>query len=447
MHGLATVSGAMFVGPYILRAAEVGKDKLRMANVGTGGRAGAHMGVGDITVAYCDVDKKRWPKKSARNEAAQGYTDYRQMLEKHEKEIDAVTVGTPDHNHFPASMLAIKMGKHVYCEKPLTWSVAEARALAEATAAKKVATQMGNQGHSNEGNRLTVEWIRAGAIGDVKEIHTWTNRPVWPQGIAQRPASKPVPEGLDWECWIGPAPYRDYHDGLHDFKWRGWFDFGCGAVGDMGCHTWDCVFWAMDPDYPSMVELMKIEGRNKETFPTKCYFKWTFPAKGTRAAFDAFWYEGGMKPAVPEEMVNDPYYKDKKNPNKPIGLPGSGTLFIGTKGKLLVQGDYGDSPRLIPEPAMQAFKRPEKTIPRVTEGHHGNWILACRGEKPWNYPGSNFATYAGPLTEVMLLGAISQRIGEEGFKIECDPVARTVKTKEALQYVTREYRKGWNFMA
>ncbi len=314
-------------------------------------------------------------------------------------------------------MMAIKMGKHVYCEKPLTWSVNEARALAVATEQKKVATQMGNQGHSNEGNRLVVEWIRAGAVGDVKEVHTWTNRPIWPQGIENRPPTEPVPETLDWDSWIGPAPFREFHKGLHGFAWRGWFDFGCGAIGDMGCHTWDCVFWAMDPDYPTSVELIKIVGKTKETWPKQSITKWEYPAKGSRPAFAAFWYEGGLKPPVPEEILNDPTRTKKQ-------LPGSASLFIGTKGKMLVEGDYGESPRIIPEAAMKEFKRPEKTIPRSPHGHHGDWIAACRGEKPWDFPGSNFAKYAGPLTENMLLGGIAIKIGEEGYKFQCDPVAQ-----------------------
>ncbi len=438
MQGVGTVAGAMFAGPYLLRAADVGK-KLNIAFVGTGGQAGAHIGLAktENCVAYCDVDKGRWDAIAKMAPNAKSYTDYRKMLDAHEKEIDAVIVTTPDHNHAPASIRAILAGKHCHTEKPLTWSVHEARALAEATAKMKVATQMGNMGHANEGNRLVVEWVRSGLLGDIKEVHTWTNRPIWPQGVAKRPPTKPVPANLDWDSWIGPAPFREYHDGLHSFAWRGWFDFGCGAVGDMGCHTWDCVFWAMDPDYPSTVELMKIEGRNAETFPKSCLFKWEFPAKGNRPAFTAFWSEGGVKPPIPEEILNDPTRTKKE-------LPGSGSLFIGTKGKMLVEGDYADSPRLIPESFMKEAKRPEKSIPR-SPGHKQEWLMACRGEKPWDFPGSNFAKYAGPLTEVMLLGAITQRIGEVGFKVECDPVARTIKTKEALAFAQRTPRPGWDF--
>jgi predicted dehydrogenase len=443
MRNVATVSGAVLTGPYLLSAAEPNK-KLGLAFIGTGGQGGAHIGLSssEHCVAYTDVDRGRWDKISKLAPNAVGYTDYRKMYDKHEKEIDAVVIAIPDHSHAAASMMAIKRGKHCYTEKPLTWSIDEARALAEAAAKYKVATQMGNMGHANEGNRLVVEWVRGGVIGDVTEVHTWTNRPVWPQGIETRPATEPVPANLDWDCWIGPAPYRDYHKGLHSFAWRGWFDFGCGAIGDMGCHTWDCVFWAMNPDYPSSVELVKIEGRTKETYPKRCQIKWDFPAKGNRPAFVAYWYEGGMKPPVPEEMLNDPTRKPK-DPKKGIELPGSGSLFIGTKGKLLVAGDYADSPRLIPESFMKEAKRPDKSIPR-SPGHKPEWLMACRGDKPIDFPGSNFTGYAGPLTEVMLVGAIAIRLGEVGGKIECDAVQRTIKTSEALAFSGRRYREGWS---
>ncbi len=438
------VGGAMMAGPYVLRSAEPGK-KLNMAFIGTGGQGRGHLWLGrdNNCVCYCDVNQQKWPKDIFPN--APGYTDYRKMFDKHMKEIDAVVIATPDHSHAVATMMALKAGKHCYTEKPLTWSISEARALAEETARQKVATQMGNHGHANEGNRRVVEWVRGGVLGDIKEVHTWTSRPIWPQGI-NRPPTKPVPAGLDWDSWIGPAQFRDYHDNLDSFNWRGWFDFGCGAIGDMGCHTWDCIYWAMDPDYPTNIELLKVEGKTKETYPKSSCFKWVFPAKGSRPGFDAYWYEGGMKPEAPEEFVNDPFRKQLTNSLGKDGkpeLPKSGTLFYGTKGKMLVQGDYSDSLRLIPETFQQEAKLPDKSIPR-SPGHKQEWIMACKGEKPWDFPGSNFAKYAGPLTEVMLLGTITQRIGEIGFKIECDPVKREIKTKEALAFIGREYRKGWS---
>src|SRR5688572_17959068 len=488
MHGLATTAAATFAGPYLLRAAEPNKEKLRIAFVGADGRAGSHLGListgdppprrrrnpnqdqspnqnqpanqaqpqnqppapaapsvarGHICPAFAEVDEKRWTRIKTVAEKAQGYTDYRKMFDKHMSEIDAVVVAIPDHSHACATAIALREGKHAYTEKPLTWSVAEARALAELAAEKKVATQMGNHGHANEGNRLVVEWIRAGLIGDVTEVHTWTNRPIWPQGI-ERPEPKPLPEKLDWEAWIGPAPMREYHAGLHNFAWRGWFDFGCGAIGDMGCHTWDCVFWAMQPDYPTSVELVDIVGKSKETFPKKSAIRWDYPTKANRPAFKAFWYDGGLKPQAPEEWALDPdlVEKDADGKPKPRPLPQSGSLFIGTKGKLLVQGDYGNSPRLIPEKVMKETNRPEKTIPR-SPGHKEEWTLAATAQTPWNYPGSNYPGYAGPLTENMLLGAIVVRMGEVGARIECDPTKRIIKTKDAHAYAARQYRQGW----
>jgi len=422
--------------------------KINTACIAVGGRGGAHVGpaASQNLVAICDVDEGRLNKCGEGHPNARKFTDYRKMFDEMGKAIDAVFIATPDHNHAAASMLAITSGKACYTEKPLTWSIQEARALAEAAAKYKVATQMGNQGHANQGNRRIVEWIRDGAIGEVKEVHSWTNRPVWPQGISERPASKPVPAGLDWESWIGPAPFRDYHDGLHGFAWRGWFDFGCGAIGDMGCHTWDNVFWSMQPDYPDYVELLEINGSGgKETFAKQTKFKWVFPAKDKRPGFTAYWYSGGMKPEIPEELATDP---TRTQNGKKAEMPGTGNLYIGTKGKLLVQGDYGDSPRLIPEKFMQEYGEATKgkTSPNKIEpspGHHEEFLQAARGEKPWNFPKSNFADYAGPITEVMLLGAIVEKIGQVGFKLECDAKARKIKTKEALAYYGREYRKGW----
>lgn len=422
--------------------------KLNTACIAVGGQGGAHVGpaAGENLIAICDVDRGALDKCKGGHPGAEAFTDYRKLFEKVGKDLDAVFVATPDHNHAAASMLALSAGIACYTEKPLTWSVSEARALAEMAGKKKVATQMGNQGHAKQGNRKVVEWIRDGAIGDVTEVHSWTNRPIWPQGVTERPPTKPVPEHLDWDCWIGPAPFRDFHEGLHRFNWRGWLDFGCGAIGDMGCHTWDNVFWSLQPDYPESVELIEISGPGgKETFAKQTKFKWVFPAKGSRKGFTAYWYSGGLKPEMPEDLLNDP---TRNAGGKKPGLPGTGNLYIGTKGKLMVQGDYGDSPRLIPEKFMQEYSEAtkDKESPNKVEpspGHHKEFLMAAKGEKPWNFPKSNFAEYAGPLTEVMLLGCICEKIGKIGFKIECDPVKRIIKTKEALALIGRENRKGW----
>jgi predicted dehydrogenase len=422
--------------------------KLNTACIAVGGRGGSHVGpaAGQNLIAICDTDRDTLNGVAQKYPNAKKFTDYRKLYDEVGKDLDAVFVSTPDHNHACASMMALKLGKAVYCEKPLTWCPSEARALAEETRKQKVATQMGNDRHANGGNRRVVQWIRDGAVGDVKEVHTWTNRPIWPQGIQQRPASKPVPDKLDWDCWIGPAPFRQFHDGLHGFAWRGWFDFGCGAIGDMGCHTWDNVCWSLDPDYPEYIELMEINGKSKETFPKSSKFKWGFPAKGTRPAFVAYWYSGGLKPEVPEEMLNDPA---RAAGTKKPELPGAGNLYVGTKGKLLVSGDYGDSCRMIPEAAMKAWqeqtrgKESPNLIPS-SPGHHEEFLSAAKGEKPWNFPKSNFADYAGHITELMGLGVIAEKLGEIGLKVQCDPLKREVKgPAEAVALVKRAYRQGW----
>jgi len=432
LKGVAGTSAALFAAPRILSARSP-NSQIGYAFIATGGRGGAHLGLANgkdsICVAYCDADKKRWGKMPGKWPKAGAYTDYRKMFAKHMREIDAVTVATPDHNHATAALTAMKEGKAVYCEKPLTWSVAEARRMAEMCAKMKVPTQMGNQGHANEGNRLVVEYVQSGVLGDIKEVHTWTNRPVWAQGIKKRPPTEPVPDGLDWDSWIGPAPFRDFHKSLHSFHWRGWFDFGCGAVGDMGCHTWDCVNWSMQPDYPTSVELIKIEGDGRpETFPKKSHFKWEFPAKGKMPAFTAHWYSGGLKPEAPDVL------EGKK-------LAGSGNLFVGTKATLYVRGDYGNSPRIVPESMHKEVGKPPQKLER-SPGHHNEFAMAVRGEKPWDFPKSNFL-YAGPMTELMLLGCISIRIGEPGLKIECDSKKREVLTPAAKKFVDRKPRTGW----
>ena len=433
-------------GPFVARAATPGKQKLNVMFVATGGQANSHvqnLGLGgkheQNVIAYCDVDTSRMGNAREKAPKATSYTDWRRMFDAHLDKVDVVVVATPDHNHALPSLYAMLAGKAVYCEKPLTWGIEEARLMAEVAAKKKVATQMGNQGHANEGNRLVVEWVRSGILGDIVEVHTWSNRPIWDQGDIKI-VEAPKPDNLNWDVWLGPASQRPYHRGAHAFGWRGWKDYGAGAVGDMGTHMWDSVFWAMNPDYPSEVELLAVEEPGVHTFAKKTHFKWTFPAKGARPAFVAHWYssrDGVLKPPIPEEILND-----ESRPADKRNLPSSGTIWIGTKGKLLVTGDYSDSPRLIPEKFMQETKRPEKTIPRSGD-HMAEFVRAAKGEAAWNSPGSNFSGYAGPLTEVMLLGTLVEKIGEVGFKMECDPVKREIITPRVRAMRGREYRKGF----
>ena len=425
----------ILVGPGLAKT-YAANEKLGLAHIATGGQGGSHLGLSNSNncIALCDVDRNRLAGAAKQLPGAATYEDFRKMFDEKAKEIDAVIVSTPDHHHAPASLRAIRLGKAVYCEKPLTWSIREARLMADETRKYKVATQMGNQGHANRENRLIVEFIQSGAIGTVKEVHTWTNRPVWPQGIATRPPSKPVPDNLNWDCWIGAAPLRDFHDGLHPFAWRGWIPFGCGAIGDMGCHTWDCVWWSMAPDAPKTAEVIRADGRNDETFPSRMIIKWEFAAKGNRPAFDAYWYEGGLRPDVPEELASDPRLQGKKP-----GLGGSGSLFIGTKGKLLAKGDYGGTPLLLGE-ARDWERIPGRAI-ELSPGHHEEWIMAAKGEKPWDYPKSNFL-YSGPLVEAMLLGNVALLANE---KIAWDSKnMRITNSPKANRFLGREvYRKGW----
>jgi len=429
-------AGAIILAAPGLARTYAANNKLNFAFVATGGRGGAHLGLGksNACVALCDVDLSRAGKAKKMFPDAKVYQDYRKMFDEMANKIDAVVVATPDHHHAPAATRALALKKHVYCEKPLTWCIHEARVMAEWTRKQKVATQMGNQGHANEGNRRVVEWIRDGAIGTVKEVHTWTNRPVWPQGYGELPPKEPVPPTLNWDAWIGPAPYRDRYKNMHPFSWRGWLDYGTGTIGDMGCHTWDCVWWSLDPKAPISCEVVKVEGKNDLTHPKSVIYKWEFGPNDWRPGFTAYWYSKPWKPPVPEEILNDPYYKKKE-------LAGSGSIFIGTKGKLYVAGDYGNSPRLIPESFMRSYKQP----PRMerSPGHHQEFVMAAKGEKPWDYPKSNF-TYGGPLVEAMLLAIVALRTGE---KVYWDAENCRVKNNpRANRYVRRQYRKGWEII-
>ena len=432
----SALAGALvLVGPGLAKT-YAQNNKLNFAFVGVGGRGGAHLGMGEEEncVALCDVDLNPVNEAKKKFPDAKVYQDYRKLFGEMAKQIDAVVVATPDHHHAPAAMRAMALGKHVYCEKPLTWSIHEAREMANMARKMKVATQMGNQGHAGDGNRRVVEWVNDGAIGTVREIHTWTNRPVWPQGYAKLPEKEAVPDTLNWEGWIGPGPARERYKNMHGFAWRGWLDYGTGTIGDMGCHTWDSVWWSMNPGAPLSCELVKSNNRNELTHPSNQILKWEFGPTSKRPGFAAFWHDGGWKPPVPDEIKNDPARSKKE-------LPDSASLYIGTKGKMLVEGDYGDSPRLIPEEAMKAYKQPERM--ESSPGHHKEFLMAAKGEKPWDYPKSNF-TYGGPLVEAMLLGIVAMRAGE---KVKWDPKnLRITNSPKANRFIRRVYRKGWELI-
>ena len=403
-------------------------EKLNIAGIGVGGRGAADIREvsSENIVALCDVDERRAAKTFELYPKARKYRDFRKMLEK-QKDIDAVVIATPDHTHAVASMTAIQMGKHVYCEKPLTHSIYEARRLTEAARNAKVATQMGNQGRSHEGIRLLCEWIWDGAIGTVREVHIWTDRPKgwWPQGVGRPKDTHPIPSTLDWDLWLGPAPERPYNRAYLPFKWRGWWDFGTGALGDMGCHLFDAPFLALKLGYPESVEAHSTEV-NSETAPLASIVYYKFSVRENMPAVKLTWYDGGMMPPRPEELEE----------GRRVGNENGGIIIVGDKGKIMASDENVQNPRLIPEAKMQAYKRPPKTLPRSI-GHHKEWIEACKGGKAAE---SNF-DYSGPLTEVVLLGNLAIRAGKKLYWDGAN--MKVTNVPEANEYIQHEYRQGW----
>jgi predicted dehydrogenase len=409
-------------------------EKLNIAGIGVGGQGGEDLKefASENVVALCDVDWGHAAHTFERYPRAPRYKDYREMLDK-QKDIDAVVVGTPDHQHAPVSMAAIRHGKHVYCEKPLTRTVHEARTLAKAAREAKVATQMGNQGMAFEGNRLINEWLADGAIGPVREVHVWSDRPThlgklplyWAQGI-ERPKDEPtVPATFDWDLWLGPAPSRPYHSAYAPFRWRGWWDFGSGGLGDMGIHNIAPVFSALNLHAPTSVSASST-AVFPETLPLACQVRYDFPARGDLPPVTLHWYDGGIMPPRPEEL------EIGRDLNREDGI-----IFVGDKGTMLVEGWGGHSPRLLPEKRMREYQRPAKTLPRSI-GHYKEWAAACKKGTPTR---SNF-DFAGPLTETVLLGTICVRLG--GRKLDWDSAnMKVTNLAEANNYLHYEYRKGW----
>jgi len=408
-------------------------EKLNVAGIGVGGRGAADINAceGENVVALCDVDEKQAGGTFKKFPNAKVYKDFREMLDKEGKRIDAVTIGTPDHIHAPAAIRAMKMGKHVYCEKPMAHTIREAREMARVARKMGVVTQMGNQGHAGEGLRLYYEFIKDGAIGAVREVHVWTDRAGvpggrawWPQGVDRPKDTPPVPETLDWDLWLGPAPVRPYHPDYVPFKWRGWFDFGCGALGDMAVHNADPAFFALQLGAPIAAEA-ESSPVNNETFPEWSIITYYFPAKGDRPAVTMKWYDGGKLPPRPEEL------EEGRN------LGDNGILFVGDKGKLLGPSHAG-APRLIPESRMKEYGRPPKMLERSI-GHHEEWIQACKDGKPQNAKSGFW--YAGPFTEALLVGNLAVRTGK---RIEWNSKKmKATNVPEANQYVSKTYRAGW----
>jgi len=426
--------GFWAAGGLALAEGKSANGKLNVAFAGVAGQGGGNLGniagQGENIVALCDIDEERLGKAAENHKGAKTYTDWRKMLE--QKDIDAVVVSTPDHNHAIIGVSAMKLGKHVYCEKPLAHSVYECRLMRKVAAEQKVATSMGNQGTSSEGLRRAVEIIRAGVIGPVTEAHVWTNRPSWPQGFAKRPEKKEPPKSVHWDVWLGPAAERDYGDGYHPFSWRGWWDFGTGALGDMACHTANMAFMALNLGYPASVEAQSDE-INPETFPNWATITYQFPKRGDMPPVKWVWYEGKKKNKEGKDVPNIP------NSDLLHGLrsnDGSGSLMIGEKGYLFSPSDYGTNYALGFNDKFTGFQMPEKTLPR-SAGHHKDWINACKGGKPSL---ANF-DYAALLTEVVVLGNVALRVGK---KIDWNGEdMKAANCPDAAKFVKPEFRKGW----
>jgi predicted dehydrogenase len=351
------------------------------------------------------------------------YHDYRELLEK-EKDLDGVIVGTPDHTHAMISIAAMKQKKAVYCQKPLTHSIDEARRMAEVAREMKVATQVAVNNQASEATRLLCEWIWAGAIGPVREVHNWSMRPFWPQGLDRPTKEEPVPAGFDWDLWLGPAPQRPYNHIYLPFVWRGWYDFGNGAIGDMGCYSFDTIYRVLKLGPPESVEASSTK-LFPETYPTASIIHYNFAARGDQPPVKVTWYDGGLKPPRPSVLEE----------GRPMGRENEGLLFVGDQGSILC-GFNGANPRLIPETKMQEYKQPPKTLSR-SAGNDREWIEACKGGQPG---GANFE-FTGPVTETVLLGNVALRTGKK--LIWDGPKMKASNAPEAQAYIKREYRQGW----
>ncbi len=394
-------------------------DKLNIAGIGVGGKGYTNLRFMETEniVALCDVDWdyagknsfKRWYK-------AKQYKDFRVMFEQ-QKDIDAVMIATPDHTHALPALMAMREGMHAFVQKPLAHSAYESRILAETAQRYGVATQMGNQGNSAEGIRQICEWIWAGTIGEVTHVDTWTNRPIWPQGLTKPEKGKRIPKTLDWDLFVGPAKFREYHPTYHPWNWRGWWDFGTGALGDMGCHIIDPVFKALKLQYPTSVEGSSTPFNN-ESAPNAEFVKYEFPRrdnlpKVAMPAVTVNWYDGGFMPPRPDELKDGEQMGDKSG----------GCVFYGTKGKIMC-GTYAANPTLLPTNEMENFEHPQKSIRRISKamegGHEQDWIRACKESKETRLEASSNFAYSGPLNEMVVLGVLAVRLQTLHRKLDWD---------------------------
>ncbi|MEE2791557.1 MAG: Gfo/Idh/MocA family oxidoreductase [Acidobacteriota bacterium] len=426
----ASVASVMVVPRHVLgKGVQAPSDTLNIAGVGVGGRGRADLEGcrSQNIVALCDVDSGHAAATFRQYPNAAVYSDYRRMLDQ-ESDVDAVIIATPDHTHAVIATEAMKREKHVYCEKPLTRTVAEARALATMAREAGVVTQMGNQGHAGEGTRQIREWIDAGVIGTVREVHYWTNRPIWPQAIDRPTDAHHPPPGLDWDLFLGPAPYRPYHPAYHPFRWRGWWDYGTGALGDIACHSMDAAFWALQLGQPDRIEA-ETTRLFSETAPAVSRIVYHFPARDTRPPVRFVWRDGNLAMPRPPQLADGEQ------------LPGgsSGQLFVGDDG--VIGADmYARGPRVFPTALHQDViaSPPSQMYPR-SPGVYQEWIDACKGS---GKTGAGFSEHAGPLTEVVLLGNLAVRTGHA---IEWDASRmRVVNVPEANAFLDEEYREGWS---
>ncbi|TWU04709.1 Gfo/Idh/MocA family protein [Stieleria varia] len=439
----------------VLKAQESALQGLSAACIGVGGKGGSdtsHIAEQGVNiVGLCDVDGGSLQKKGREFTSAEQFNDFREMLDKIGEKVDIVTVSTPDHNHAAAAIRAMRMKKHIYCQKPLTWSIREARMMRETAEEMGVITQMGNQGTSEDGLRTAVEVIQSGAIGDVAEVHVWSNRPIWPQGKGRPAGSDPVPEDLNWDAWIGPAPMRPFKKGeYHAFNWRGWADFGTGALGDMACHTTNMPVMALKLWDPVAVTAVKNPGIFEgETYPASSALLFEFPEREGLCACKFYWYDGGELPS--SELISQLPRRQRQALEEQLKGTSqnkqSGALVVGSKGMVFSPDDYGAKFYLLPEDKFVDYKEPEQTLPRIPAKLSGDqrqkweFVSTVKGEYE---PGtmSNFG-YAGRLTETILVGNLALRAGE-GQRIEWDAKTLTSANVPAVnEFVQREYRKGW----